>query len=174
MNKPKKIGTAFESKIRDAINDWVGEEFCKRIVLHGNKDHGDLEIIVGEMVFTGEAKKNKQYPSEGKIEEFKRQSIKESGNAGTIGALLFVNLPNKSLMRAEVWMERRTYLNIIGIGMVERGALTSEARKVIRRWMGEGEHAWLRLTFCDFLWTVYGPPSWEWKGTNDSKLEPDN
>lgn len=61
--RPKDIGTRQESSIRNVINDWAGEVVCERVALHGNKDMGDLRIVVDDLVLTGESKHCKAYPS---------------------------------------------------------------------------------------------------------------
>lgn len=167
MSKAKKIGTAFESDIRDAHNDWAGRKVCERVALHGTHDNGDLRIEIGDLILTGEAKKRKQYPSEGEIEGYKQQAIEECENAGTYGALLFVNLPRKNLYRTEVWMERSTYLAISGVDdFIRRVMMRTDSHDEgeLEEWMVRDEHSWLRLTLVDYLWMVYGPPAWEWKG----------
>ena len=159
--RPKDIGTRMESKIRDVINDWAGAEVCERVALHGEKDRGDLRIEVDELVLTGESKHCKEYPSEGMLEDFKRQAIEENENAMQDGGLLFVNLTNRSVQRWEVWMQKSTFLKLHGLdAVIERYELDEHARARLERMLVDTEHDWLRLTMAAFLHLCWGSPAW--------------
>ena len=113
-NKSKAKGTAFETSVTRYINGWVGEKVCERVVLHGNKDHGDLCLTVDDLTLTVEAKWRKSYPSRSEEIDFRRQTITETANAGTDGGILVVNRFRQSIGVSEVWMDASTWLLIHG------------------------------------------------------------
>lgn len=160
-NKPKQIGTRQESNIRNVINAWAGRDVCERVVLHGNKDQGDLRIKVDDLVLTGESKHCKSYPSEGMLDSFRKQTIAENRNAGQDGGLLFVNLPGRSIQRMDVWMLKSTFLKLHGLDVIIR---TSEMDEGLRRrllaLLEDDEHDWLRLTLLAFMHLCWGSPAW--------------
>ena len=174
-SKSKVVGTRYESKIRDTMNDWVGggdnNSVCERVALRGSRDHGDLKIVVDDITLVGECKYSKTYPSEGELEDFKIQTVKENKHAGFDGGVLFVNLPRRSTFRDEVWMPIGTLLLLHGIDIAAIDDASPEKRKRIESLLTSvDEHSWVRLTLLDFLWTCYGAPSWGWKGSASEKV----
>lgn len=157
--RPKDIGTRQETAIKDALNDFAGYKVCERVILHGNKDHGDLRIEVHDLVLTGESKHCKRYPSVGMIESFKVQTVKENDNAGQDGGLLFVNLPGRSIQRMEVWMRCETYIKLLGIACDAVNA-TVLAHALLDGAHIDASHDWLRLTLLDFMYLCWGSPAW--------------
>jgi len=159
--RPKDIGTRQESSIRNVINDWAGEVVCERVALHGNKDMGDLRIVVDDLVLTGESKHCKAYPSEGMLDNFKKQTVIENKNAEQDGGLLFVNNTGKSINRMDVWMQKSTFLKLHGLdAVVERYELSDEVRERLERMLKDTEHDWLRLTLLAFMHLCWGQPAW--------------
>lgn len=159
--KPKVIGTRQESTIRDVLNDWAGSKVCERVALHGEKDHGDLRIIVDDLVLTGESKHNKKYPTEGMLKDFKAQTVTENENAGQDGGLLFINVPNRSVQRWEVWMQKSTFLKLHGLDkIIEREDMGSKAKARLRTLLEDGDFDWLRLTMLAFMNLCWGSPAW--------------
>lgn len=159
--RPKDIGTRMESKIRDVINDWAGWKVCERVALHGNNDHGDLRILVDELVLTGESKHCKEYPSEGMLDDFKAQTITENVNAGQDGGVLFVNLTNRSVQRWEAWMQKSTFLKLHGLDrVIERYELDDAAKARLEQLLIDTKHDWLRLTMAAFMHLCWGSPAW--------------
>ena len=144
-NPSKSKGTRNETNLVNVVNDWTGEVSCRREVLHGNKDHGDIFLDVDGLRMTWEAKWREEYPSEKEIESFKAQAETENENAGRDAAILSVNLYGKSVMRQEIWMLGTTWMALNGI-----------------EWEGVAvdEHSWVRVTLLDFLWMCFGAPSW--------------
>lgn len=142
MNKTKAIGTRQESAICKYINAWAGRTVCERVVLHGNKDHGDLRIVLRDNVLTGESKHCKRYPGEKQIEDFKAQTVTENGHASQDGGVLFVNLPGCNIRRMECWMTTGTLLMICDASAA-----------------APDDGVWVRLTLADFCRTCFGEPS---------------
>lgn len=166
MSKAKQKGTAWETKLCNTINDWAGDKVSERVALKGNEDQGDIRLLVDDLTFTVEAKYRKAYPSDGMLAEFKRQTALENDNAKQDGGLLVCNIPNRSVLRADVWMQTKTLYRLHGADRVlEQVELPDGTREFAMRMLGdEGEHGWLRLTLLDFLWTCYGAPAWEYGG----------
>lgn len=159
--RPKDIGTRQETAIKNVLNDFAGANVCERVALHGSKDHGDLRIIVDDLVLTGESKRCKSYPSEGMLKSFKRQTVVENENAMQDGGLLFINNTGKSINRMDVWMQKSTYLKLHGVDkLLEREDLTDGVRRNIEGLLVDGEFDWLRLTLLAFMYLCWGKPAW--------------
>lgn len=146
MSKSKAKGTAYETALVRYFNNWVGEDVCERIVLYGNKDHGDMRLKVDDLVLTVEAKWRKQYPNRAEELDFRRQTDKETANAGTDGGILVVNKFNQSISRSEVWMNVNTATQLYTRELVEYIASESD---------------WMCMRLDDFCYTCFGPKSTE-------------
>ena len=153
--KPKDIGTRQETAICKFMNEWAGEAVCERVVLHGNRDNGDLRILVDGIVLAGESKHCKKYPNEKKIESFKEQTLVEQYNSGSDGSVLIVNLPGCGVRRYECWMQPSTWLLLHGVGDDERSPLKLTGK--LRSLMRQDDNGWLRMTMSDFCHLCFGP-----------------
>lgn len=82
MANPSKVkGTRYETALVDVFNDWNGIKCCERVVLHGDKDHGDIRLSVDDLTICVEAKWNKSYPNEkdARLPRADRQGDRELG-----------------------------------------------------------------------------------------------
>lgn len=113
-NKSKAKGTNYETKVANYINDWVGETVCERIVLHGNRDNGDLRLKVDDLVLTVECKWREKYPNDGEEMDFRKQTVVETANAGTDGGILVINRYRNGIERHEVWVGDWTVAKLYG------------------------------------------------------------
>ena len=112
-------------------------------------------------MLTGESKHCKSYPSEGMLDDFKRQTVTENENAMQDGGLLFVNNTGKSINRMDVWMQKSTFLKLHGADkLLERDDLSEGVRQRIERLLEDGEFDWLRLTLMAFMYLCWGEPAW--------------
>lgn len=146
-NKPKAKGTSYESALVGVLNDWNGLKVCERIVLHGNRDYGDLRLDVDDLTVCVEAKWRKSYPSEGDMLDFRTQTVVETSNSGADCGILVVNHFRQSIMRSEVWMTGNTWLMLNGY----------DSSRLAGKY---NEHDWLCMTLLDFCWMCYGAPAW--------------
>ena len=112
--KSKDKGTRFESALVKYFNDWFGDDVCERIVLHGNRDFGDLRLKVDDLTLAVEAKWRTKYPSRGEELDFRRQTLVEASNSGADGGILVVNKYRQSIDCSEVWMDAGTWFLIHG------------------------------------------------------------
>lgn len=160
MSKAKAKGTAFETKVKNVINDWCGEKVCERVALHGNADHGDLRILVDDLTLTGECKYRKAMPTEAELTDFKAQTLTENENAEQDGSLLFVNVPNRSIERAQVHMPMSTLVSLYGADRIIERVPEDQREKLRISLMVQGEHDWVCKTLLDFLYIAYGRPAW--------------
>lgn len=160
--RPKDKGTRFETALVNAFNDWVGEQVCERIVLHGNRDQGDIRLDVDDLTICVEAKWRKSQTSPAVLQEFKRQTIIETHNSNSDGGLLILNKFRSGIMSSSVYMTKSTYLKINGADRIlESEELTNIARVRIERLLkDDGEHDWLCVSLLDLCWTLYGAPAW--------------
>lgn len=164
MSNPSKVaGTKQETKICNIINDYVGDIVARRVALKGNYDEGDIRIDLGTLVLTGESKYSKTYPSQGELEEFKRQTVTENDNARQDGGLLFVNVPRRSADRMEVWLQRSTHfkLELYRLGLTYPNDIPLSEIGWVSEVMRDSETSWRRVTLFDFLHEYFGHPAWE-------------
>lgn len=144
-NKSKQAGTKFETAIVNYINEWAGEKVCERIVMYGNKDHGDIQLKVDDFMLTIEAKWSKKYPNDALEQDFRRQTDTETKNAYTDGGLLVINRYGRNISRAEVWMRIETVCRIFSVKEVA--------------WMYQDDSDWLCMRMSDFCQTCFGDPA---------------
>lgn len=163
-NKSKVAGTAQETKICNIINDWAGMKVAERVPLHGSDDQGDIRIRVDSLTLVGESKYSKHYPSDGKLKDFKLQTVTENENAGGDGGILFVNLPHRSVNRMECHMQKSTLLRLHGIDLlVENERIPEDLRERLRKALfDDGEFDWVCITLFAFMNIAFGSkPAWE-------------
>lgn len=162
MSKSKAKGTRQETNICNVINDFAGAKVAERVALHGNTDMGDIRIAVDDLVLTGESKYSKDYPSVGKIEEYKGQTTTENMNAGQDGGILFINLPNRSIQRMECHLQKSTLMRLHGIDrLIADERIPEELRKRLERaLMEDSEFDWVCITLWAFMNIAYGQPAW--------------
>lgn len=106
-NPSKAIGTRAETMVKNYFNSHYLR--CERKALAGSDDEGDLRLYlkIGSMEteVTVEVKAGKQtqnYPRS-RMDEWKQQTIAESGNSDCIAMLVIVRY-HRRLVDAEVWM----------------------------------------------------------------------
>lgn len=143
-NKPKDKGTAYESSLVKCFNSWVGDTVAERIVLHGNRDYGDIRLMVDDYKLCVEAKYRKSYPTESEMAAFRYQTIVETSNSESDGGILVVNHFNQNIFRSEVWMTHQTFIDLIGLDVL----------------VGHSEHDWNCKTLLEFNWLCFGAPAW--------------
>ena len=161
-NISKAKGTKYETAIVNAFNDWVGEQVCERIVLHGNKDQGDIRLDVDDMTICIEAKWRKSQTPPAVLQEFKRQTVIETHNSKSDGGLLVLNKFRSGVMSSLVYMTKSTYLKIHGADrLLNSDELTDRLRGRIEQLLSDDdEHDWVCLSLLDLCWTLYGAPAW--------------
>lgn len=157
-NPSKDAGTKQETKICRTINDYAGEKVAERLAQHGKLDQGDIRIVVGDLVLTGESKHSKRYPSEGLMDEYKDQTVKETAHAGSDGGVLFVNLPNRSIERMECHMLKSTYVKLVGMEYFMGADVPQLVASVLRSVLLEDdpERDWLCIPMSTFLRIAFG------------------
>lgn len=157
-NPSRDAGTRQETKICTTLNDYAGCKVAERLALHGRLDQGDIRILVDDLVLTGESKHSKRYPSEGKMDAYRQQTVDETANAGSDGGVLFVNLPNRSVERMECHMLKSTYLKLHGVDRVLRdGRIPADASAdLMAALMEDGENDWVCIPLSTFMGLAFG------------------
>lgn len=114
-NKSKAKGTKYESDIVKSINAIRPDLCARRIVLHGNHDHGDIHVNMNGLLVCIEAKWRTDYPSIGEQEDYRRQCLEETANSGADVGVFMFNHFRQSIYRSEVWMTHETFLRLTGV-----------------------------------------------------------
>lgn len=149
-NKPKAIGTAYETQITRYINSWAGEEVCERIVLHGSKDQGDLRLKARGFTLAVECKRRTKYPNKTEEQEFREQTDAETANSGADGGVLIVNRYRNGAERHDAWVHLSTACKLCGVEYPENH-----------------EDIWVCARLYDFCWLIFGPPAWAYEGEKE-------
>lgn len=105
MSKSKAKGTRYETQVASEINRRAGDTVAERVVLHGNRDNGDLRLTLPGHVLTVECKWREKYPGGGEELDFREQTLKETEHAGTEAGILVVNRYRIGIERHECWMQ---------------------------------------------------------------------
>lgn len=90
-NKPKKIGTQFETDCVSFLRERLGDDRIERRALHGNRDLGDIfGLFAHGSEGVIECKCHKKWgPAD--LDKWKSQTVAERGNADADFALLVVH-----------------------------------------------------------------------------------
>lgn len=92
-NRPRRIGTGFESMCVGYLRERLGDDRIERRAPHGSKDMGDVFGIVAHgHEGIAECKCHKTY-GPALLSEWQEQTVAERGNAGADFALLVVHEP---------------------------------------------------------------------------------
>lgn len=161
-SKSKVKGTKYETALVNAFNDWVGEQVCERIVLYGNKDHGDIRLDVDDMTICVEAKWRKSPVTPAELQDFKQQTVTETHNSNSDGGLLVVNKFRSGVMSSSVYMTKGTYLKLQGAdALLDSDEISERLSRYVERMLSEeGEHDWVCMSLLDVCWTLFGAPAW--------------
>lgn len=117
-NRSKQIGTNGETRVKRYLNDHGLTTVRK--ALAGSDDEGDLRMLLRDGTEVAvEVKSGKQTrdPSRSLMEEWRRQTIDEGVNAGTL-SILIVPRYRKELHNAEVWVPNETWFGHEGWTMM--------------------------------------------------------
>lgn len=143
MNKPKSIGTKFETAVCRYMQGALQDLRIERRALHGNKDMGDLfGIYAHGNTGIAECKAVKQYGDK-LLSEWKEQAIDERENADADFALLVVKQPYKNVSQSLVFVTIRDLTSIcIGIAPASTCGLYDDV--------------WISMTLETACWLMRG------------------
>ena len=120
--KPKALGTAWETDVRNYVAKELGDERIERRALHGSKDMGDIHGLFAHG-YEGiiECKRSKALGA-ATMAEFQRQTLDERENADADFALLAVKNFNHGTGEGFCWVTIRD-LTRICLGIEGHGEL---------------------------------------------------
>lgn len=121
--KPKALGTAWETDVRNYVAKELGDDRIERRALHGSKDMGDIHGLFAHG-YSGiiECKRDRDMGAAA-LAEYQRQTIDERENADADFALLVVKNFNHSVGEAFCWVTLRDLARIALPLMVNDGWL---------------------------------------------------
>ena len=110
--KPKALGTAWETDVRNYVAKELGDERIERRALHGARDMGDIHGLFAHG-YEGiiECKRDRDMGASD-LAEYQRQTIDERENADADFALLVVKNFNHSVGEAFCWVTLRDLARI--------------------------------------------------------------
>lgn len=116
-NRPKKKGTAFETKCVDFLRERLDDDRIERRALHGSLDMGDLYGIWAHgLAGIAECKDYASW-SDADLEHWQDETLRERGNADADFALLIVHRTGCGAKRFHlnhVWLTLGDFLRIDG------------------------------------------------------------
>ena len=121
--KPKALGTAWETDVRNYVAKELDDERIERRALHGAKDMGDIHGLFTHG-YSGiiECKRDRDMGASA-LAEYQRQTLDERENADADFALLVVKNFNHSVGEAFCWVTLRDLARIALPLMVNDGWL---------------------------------------------------
>ena len=110
--KPKALGTAWETDVRNYVAKELDDERIERRALHGARDMGDIHGLFAHG-YEGiiECKRDRDMGASD-LAEYQRQTIDERENADADFALLVVKNFNHSVGEAFCWVTLRDLARI--------------------------------------------------------------
>ena len=131
--KPKALGTAWETDVRNYVAKELGDERIERRALHGARDMGDIHGLFAHG-YEGiiECKRDRDMGAAA-LAEYQRQTLDERENADADFALLVVKNFNHSVGEAFCWVTLRDLARIALPLMVCDG------------WLGAADETWVCL-----------------------------
>ena len=110
--KPKALGTAWETDVRNYVAKELDDERIERRALHGSKDMGDIHGLCAHG-YSGiiECKRDRDMGASD-LAEYQRQTLDERENADADFALLVVKNFNHSVGEAFCWVTLRDLARI--------------------------------------------------------------
>ena len=133
--KPKALGTAWETDVRNYVAKELGDERIERRALHGSKDMGDIHGLFAHG-YEGiiECKRDRDMGSAA-LAEYQRQTLDERENADADFALLVCKNFNHSVGEAFCWLTLRDLARIALPLMVCDG------------WLDAADETWVCLPY---------------------------
>ena len=121
--KPKALGTAWETDVRNYVAKELDDERIERRALHGSKDMGDIHGLFAHG-YEGiiECKRDRDMGAKA-LEEYQRQTLDERENADADFALLVCKNFNHGTGEAFCWVTLRDLARIALPLMVNDGWL---------------------------------------------------
>lgn len=128
--KPKALGTAWETDVRNYVAKELDDERIERRALHGSKDMGDIHGLFAHG-YEGiiECKRDRDMGAKA-LAEYQRQTLDERENADADFALLVCKNFNHSVGEALCWVTLRDLARIALPLMVCDG------------WLGAADETW--------------------------------
>ena len=137
-NKPKKIGTGFETAVCRYLRERLQDDRIERRALHGSKDCGDIYGLYAHG-FDGiaECKAHKSWNQPARLAEWREQTLAERANSGAGFAVLVVKVPQRGVAESVAHVTLRDLARVALPMMVNDG------------FMGEADGSWVSMTLSE-------------------------
>lgn len=150
VNRPKQIGTAFESGFVRYARSATGDMRIRRSALAGSADVGDIEGLCSRgLNGIAECKSHKNI-SPSLVEKWQSETLRERGNSGADFAVLVVHVPGRdSTGRSRSFGRNKVYITVDDfIKLLGDGGIT------FRR-SDELCYRWIEMDVDNFIWLAY-------------------
>lgn len=149
-NRPKQIGTEFESGFVRYMRSATGDMRIRRSALAGSADVGDIEGLCSRgLNGIAECKSHKKI-SPSLVEKWQSETLRERGNAGADFAVLVVHVPgrdstgrSRSFGLNKVRITIEDYIKLL----VDDGMDTMSSDEFC--------HRWIEMDVDNFIWFAY-------------------
>lgn len=133
-NPSKDKGTRFETAVCRYLRDRLGQPHIERRALHGARDMGDLAGIEAHGFRVVAECKAVDSWGPALMGEWRRQALRERGNAGADVVVLVVNVPRAPLWRSQAHVTLRDLARLARPLRVNDG------------FMDEADGSWVSMT----------------------------
>ena len=152
MNRPKNIGTAFESGLVRYLRSKTGDDRIRRLALSGSDDEGDVGGIYAHgLRGIAECKSHKQV-TPAMVSRWMAETIRERGNSDADFAVLVIHVPGRDATgRKPSFGQNRVLLTWDdAIQLNECADFAPGLRSKCTDW-------WIETNVDGFVWLLMGP-----------------
>lgn len=152
VNKPKNIGTVFESGFVRYLRRKTGDDRIRRLALSGSEDEGDIGGIYAHGLRGIAECKSHKTVTPALVSRWKEETLRERGNADVDFAALVVHVRGRDATgRKASFGQNRVLLTW------EDAIQLNECADFVRGMRRACEDRWIETDVDGFVWLICGP-----------------
>ena len=157
VNRPKNIGTAFESGLVRYLRGKTGDMRIRRLALAGTNDQGDIGPVYAHGCRgTLECKSHKKV-TPALIEKWKDETLRERGNADADFAALVIHVSGRDgTGKHPSFGQNRVLMTLEDLMKLCVGITWQTGTEEARRWREACGGQWVETTVDGFVWLIHG------------------